>query len=75
MVMTLWLVLTPSWTVRPILCTSLVFGSNDAPKDDAFADALANGLRRFAQMIGADKYNLDGIKPAKLRSHIKQKLK
>ena len=48
---------------------------DDAPKDDAFADALANGLRRFAQMIGADKYNLDGIKPVKLRSHIKQKLK
>ncbi len=48
---------------------------DDAPKDEAFANALANGLERFANMIGAKKYNLSGIKPTKLRSYLKSKLK
>jgi len=47
----------------------------DAPQDAAFADALANGLKRFADMIGAKKVDLGGIKPVKLRSHLKKKLK
>lgn len=47
----------------------------DAPKDGAFADALANGLKRFAEMIGAQKIDLRGIKPLKLRSHLKGKIK
>jgi uncharacterized protein YcaQ len=48
---------------------------DDAPKDEAFANALANGLKRFADMIGADKMDLSGIKPVKLRAYLKKKLK
>ena len=48
---------------------------DDAPKDNAFANALANGLKRFGDMIGAIKYDLSGIKPLKLRSHLKRILK
>ena len=48
---------------------------DDAPKDEAFANALANGLKRFADMIGAQKIDLDGIKPVKLRAYLKKKLK
>ena len=48
---------------------------DDAPKDEAFANALANGLKRFADMIGAKKYDLNGISHAKLRSYLKKKLK
>lgn len=44
---------------------------DDAPKDAAFADALAKGLTRFANMIGAKKIDLSGIKQAKLRGHLK----
>ena len=46
----------------------------DAPQDAAFGDALANGLKRFADLVGAKKVDLRGIKPAKLRAHIKAKL-
>lgn len=45
-----------------------------APRDAAFADALANGLIRFAKMTEANKVNLDGIKFSALRRHIKTKL-
>ena len=48
---------------------------DDAPKDEAFANALANGLKRFADMIGAQKVDLSGIKPVKLRAYLKRKLK
>ena len=48
---------------------------DDAPKDEAFANALGNGLKRFADMIGADKTDLSGIKPVKLRSYLKKMLK
>ena len=48
---------------------------DDAPKDEAFANALANGLKRFADMIGAEKIDLGGIKPVKLRSYLKTKIK
>ncbi len=48
---------------------------DDAPKDEAFANALANGLKRFAEMIGAQKMDLSGIKPVKLRAYLKKKLK
>jgi uncharacterized protein YcaQ len=47
----------------------------DAPKDEAFASALANGLHRFAEMIGAIKFDLSGINQKKLRSYLKKKLK
>ena len=48
---------------------------DDAPQDEPFADALANGLKRFADMIGAVKFDLSGIKPVKLRSYLKGRLK
>ena len=44
----------------------------DAPNDGLFVDALANGLKRFADMIGARKIDLSGIRPAKLREHLKK---
>jgi uncharacterized protein YcaQ len=45
---------------------------DDAPKDATFADALANGLKRFADMIGAEKIDLGGVKHSKLRAHLKR---
>jgi uncharacterized protein len=48
---------------------------DDAPIDETFASALANGLKRFADMIGAKKYDLSGISQAKLRSYLNNKLK
>ncbi len=47
---------------------------DDAPKDEAFANALANGLKRFSNMIGATKVDLSAIQPVKLRSHLKKKI-
>lgn len=44
---------------------------DDAPNDSAFADALAKGLTRFANMIGAMKIDLSGIKQSKLRAYLK----
>ncbi len=48
---------------------------DDAPKDEPFANALTNGLKRFAELIGAQKFDLSGISHAKLRSYLKKKLK
>jgi uncharacterized protein YcaQ len=47
----------------------------DAPKDGEFVNALAKGLKRFANMIGAKKIDLNGVKPAKLKSELKILLK
>jgi uncharacterized protein YcaQ len=46
----------------------------DTPKDEAFANALANGLTRFAKMVKATKVDVSGVKPLKLRSSLKQKI-
>lgn len=48
---------------------------DDAPQDSAFADALAKGLMRFAKMVGAKKVDVSAVKPAKLRTHLKQNIK
>jgi uncharacterized protein len=48
---------------------------DDMKVDSAFADALARGLTRFAKMIDAKKINVDGVKPLKLRMHLKSKIK
>jgi uncharacterized protein YcaQ len=45
---------------------------DDAPKDADFASALGKGLLRFAEMIGAVKIELNGIKPVKLRTELKK---
>lgn len=47
----------------------------DAPNDVLFIDALANGLKRFANMIGAEKIDLGGVKPTALRTKLKLLLK
>lgn len=47
----------------------------DAPKDEAFARALANGLARFAKMLGARKVEVGALKPLKLRAYLKANLK
>lgn len=47
---------------------------DDAPKDIDFLNALAKGLTRFTNMIGAQKIDLSGIKSVKLRSYLKKKL-
>jgi len=43
----------------------------DAPKDEAFASALAHGLIRFAKLVNARKVAVDGVKPLKLRAYLK----
>jgi uncharacterized protein YcaQ len=48
---------------------------DDTVVDNKFADALAKGLTRFAKTIGAKKIDLSGIKIAKLRTHLKSKIK
>jgi uncharacterized protein len=48
---------------------------DDAPRDAAFADALTNGLNRFAGMVGAKKVDVSALKPLKLRSYLKANLK
>lgn len=47
----------------------------DAPQDAAFADALANGLRRFAKLVGAQRVEVGALKPVKLRSYLKKNIK
>lgn len=47
----------------------------DAPKDVVFIEALANGLNRFANMIGAKKIDLGGVKPTALRAKLKMLIK
>jgi hypothetical protein len=48
---------------------------DDAPKDADFVNALASGLKRFADMIGAKKVELNGVKPATLKWEWKRLLK
>ena len=48
---------------------------DDAPKDVVFIEALANGLNRFANMIGAKKIDLGGVKPTALRTKLKMLIK
>lgn len=47
----------------------------DAPNDVVFIEALANGLNRFANMIGAKKIDVSGVKPATLRIKLKALLR
>ncbi len=45
---------------------------DDAPKDEAFANALGRGLARFAAMAGAQKVDVRGIKPKKLQARVRE---
>jgi uncharacterized protein YcaQ len=48
---------------------------DDAPKDEAFASALARGLTRFARMTGATKVDVSAVNPLKLRAYLKKNVK
>ena len=48
---------------------------DDAPKDEAFANALTLGLARFAKLINAKKVDVGGIKPVKLRTYLKANIR
>ncbi len=48
---------------------------DDAPKDELFANALANGLTRFAKMAGASRVDVSAVQPAKLRAYLKKNVK
>ena len=49
---------------------------DDAPvKDPAFADALANGLVRFAKFVGARKITTGSIHPIGLRRQVETTLR
>jgi uncharacterized protein YcaQ len=48
---------------------------DDAPRDADFVNALACGLKRFANMIGAEKIDLGGVRPVKLRFELGRYLK
>jgi len=48
---------------------------DDAPKNGAFANALALGLTRFAKLINAKKVDLGVIKPVKLRDYLKTNIR
>ena len=57
--------------------TLLILGfwlEEDAPRDASFADALADGLKRFAKMVGAKKVDVSAVRPVKLRTHLKSRL-
>ena len=41
---------------------------DDAPKDEAFANALGRGLARFAKFVGAQRVEMDAIQPRRLQS-------
>jgi uncharacterized protein YcaQ len=48
---------------------------DDAPKNEAFASALAKGLIRFARMTGAVRVDVGAVQPAKLRAYLKKNVK
>ena len=44
---------------------------DDAPTDEAFASALARGLLRLAEMVGARRVDVSVIRPPRLRAQVK----
>jgi len=44
----------------------------DAPTDEAFANALGRGVARFAKLIGAKKIQADGIRPRRLETQARR---
>ena len=48
----------------------------DAPvKDSGFAEALAKGLVRFANFVGAKRVDISAIKPVRLRAHVNKMIR
>jgi hypothetical protein len=48
---------------------------DDAPKDEAFANALGRGLARFAKLVNAQHVELDAIQPRRLRAQVLKMVK
>jgi uncharacterized protein YcaQ len=48
---------------------------NDAPKDEAFANALGRGLARFVKFVGAQRVKMDVVQPRRLRVQVLRMLK
>jgi uncharacterized protein YcaQ len=45
---------------------------DDAPKDEAFANALGRGLARFAKLLGAGRVKTDTIRPRRLEAQARK---
>jgi uncharacterized protein YcaQ len=43
---------------------------DDAPKDEAFANALGCGIARFAKLVGAKRVMMDAVQPQRLRTQV-----
>jgi uncharacterized protein YcaQ len=43
---------------------------DDAPKDEAFANAFGRGLARFAKFVGAQRVEMGAIRPRRLRTQV-----
>jgi uncharacterized protein YcaQ len=43
---------------------------DDAPKDEAFANALGRGLARFAKLVGAKQVTMDAVQPRRLQAQV-----
>jgi uncharacterized protein len=48
---------------------------DDAPKDEAFANALGRGLARFAKLVGAKQIEMDAVQPRRLRLQVLKMVK
>ena len=48
---------------------------DDAPKDEAFANALGRGLARFAKLVNAQHVELEAIQPRRLRAQVLKMVK
>jgi uncharacterized protein YcaQ len=48
---------------------------DDAPKDEAFANALGRGLARFAKFVGAQRVEMNAIQPRRLQTQARKMLK
>ena len=48
---------------------------DDAPKDEAFANALGRGLARFAKLVGAQRVEMDAVQPRRLQTQARKILR
>jgi uncharacterized protein YcaQ len=48
---------------------------DDAPKDEAFANALGRGIARFARLVGARQVKVEAIRPHRLQTQVRKTIK
>jgi hypothetical protein len=48
---------------------------DDAPKDEAFANAFGCGLARFAKLVGAKRVEINTVQPRRLQIQVRRTLK